>query len=435
MDFSRYTSPDAYTLEELRREYQRTDSKGRIHLLRKLYSGDRIAAFEIALLAVQDENVEVRQWIAREGKYLDYRDDGHENLEDRLRNDPDPFVRACLRENPTVFNGWGVPGWIEHFRQATHMERLALMRNPEIGNAHGESLIQKVFDYEDQELGIDLEAQKELILAFFTNREVVSRSQRLKVGHFIDGLSMLGARAHYSHLWKLISKWPKGTGNLQHAVYRYVGAPDETKAEIYQACDEPVWRRAILEGCNTDDFQTIELGMKDPDDGCREIAYRKFNPRSYTARIMTNLLLHGDAPASDRALAIHGTPAFVDKKLQSVLEGEDKAALSGLAENRSLSLDFLRKVRGRLVELGDDISAHWAGETIGEIEKVEAPGDPNELFDEPGKFTAEKIDFIGRSILAFQKELRGLERTIVWIAAIIVVVWLGRELLKWVFGW
>src|SRR5205809_6954258 len=106
MTLSRYQIIDAYTLEELRREYQASDTKGRVRLLRKLYK-DRIPPYKIVLMAVEDQNVEVRQWIARNGEHLDYQDSRDEfpnrNLEDRLRNDPDPFVCACLRENLIVF--------------------------------------------------------------------------------------------------------------------------------------------------------------------------------------------------------------------------------------------------------------------------------------------------------------------------------------------
>jgi hypothetical protein len=182
MELGRYTFSDAYILEELRRAYQAADTQGRIRLLQQLYRDGQRAPFEVAQLAVEDPDVEVHQWIARHGNYLDYRESRDEhtdrNLEDRLKNDPDPFVRACLRENPTAFHGWGTTDWIEVFRGATHLERLALMRNPEAEKAH--ALIEKLFDYEDQELSINLEARKELILAFLTNNHALSRSRELK---------------------------------------------------------------------------------------------------------------------------------------------------------------------------------------------------------------------------------------------------------------
>jgi hypothetical protein len=97
MDLGRYIFPDEYILEELRRDYQHTDTKGRILLLRKLCRDDQHAPCEIALLAVEDPNVEVRQWIARHGKYLDYRKDQEDSDQDPNRNLEDRLVAAPMR--------------------------------------------------------------------------------------------------------------------------------------------------------------------------------------------------------------------------------------------------------------------------------------------------------------------------------------------------
>ncbi|MGB6476612.1 MAG: hypothetical protein WBF04_21390 [Candidatus Sulfotelmatobacter sp.] len=66
---SRYGVIDAYTLEELRRKYKMSDVKGRIALLQQFWhrrSDSRPSApdmpFEIAVMAVEDSNVEVREW-------------------------------------------------------------------------------------------------------------------------------------------------------------------------------------------------------------------------------------------------------------------------------------------------------------------------------------------------------------------------------------
>src|ERR1700730_7025484 len=96
MPLSRYSVPDAYTLEELRREYQTQDIKGRIGLLERLYKDDTVPPDEIILMALEDPDVNVRQWIACHAKYLE------RNLIDRLKNDSDPLVRARLRENPAI---------------------------------------------------------------------------------------------------------------------------------------------------------------------------------------------------------------------------------------------------------------------------------------------------------------------------------------------
>lgn len=283
MSLARYDITDAYTLEEVRREYQTSDAKGRIRLLRKLYRTGRAAPFEIALLAVEDPNVEVRQWVARHGKYLDYRERRYDenqvlyerperNLEDRLKNDPDPFVRACLHENPTVFSGWDP--WEALFREGSHLERLALVRNPEL-RIFAYGLIKKIFDPEDKELRVTMKERQELVLAFLTNKEALGGTERMASlgGHELheDAMGWHDANEFLKALWELASKWPTESG-IQRLVYRYVPASNKTKAHIYQTCNEPWWRASILENCDASDTQTIELGMKDADEICRYVA-------------------------------------------------------------------------------------------------------------------------------------------------------------------
>lgn len=76
---SRYGVIDAYTLEELCRKYKMSDAKGRIHLLKRFWNGRETSKpyppnlpFEIALMAVEDSNVGIRQWVARNARYLNF---------------------------------------------------------------------------------------------------------------------------------------------------------------------------------------------------------------------------------------------------------------------------------------------------------------------------------------------------------------------------
>ncbi|MCI0410958.1 MAG: hypothetical protein L0191_20750 [Acidobacteria bacterium] len=371
MSFPRYYFSDAYTLEELRREYKASDARGRIRLLRKLYRGGRAVPFEIALLAVEDPNVEVRQWIAHHGEYLDYRECRYDenqvhyehperNLEDRLKNDPDPFVRACLHENPTVFSGFAP--WEGFFREGSHLERLALVRNPGV-DIFGHGLIKKIFDPEDKELGITMKERQELVLAFLTNKEALVHAESAAAlgGHepweeaptwwlFLDAL------------WELASKWPEETA-IQPLVYRHVPASDETKARTYRTCKEPFWRHYILENCDARDTQTIQLGMKDADETCRDIAEEARSRERYN---------------------------WVD-----VPEGR----------------------------------------TIGEVKKKPAPKDPEELFGEEGRlgnFIEDKLDFIGKSLLSLdQGRSKSFQRLEVYL--IIIALTAGIALLVQLF--
>jgi hypothetical protein len=61
MELARYTFPDAYILEELRRTYAAADVRGRIRLIKSLSRDVPRPPFEIALLAVEDVHAEVCQ--------------------------------------------------------------------------------------------------------------------------------------------------------------------------------------------------------------------------------------------------------------------------------------------------------------------------------------------------------------------------------------
>jgi hypothetical protein len=279
----RYTFTDPYILEELTRAYKRADVKGRIDLLNRFSIEDETIPYELALQAVEDQSVEIREWIARFSRHLDYSDhqwvDDQEvvehperNLEQRLLGDADPFVRACLRENPAVF-GHSVGDslvedkWKKIFRDSTHLERLALVRNPVVDT----ELIETIFDHEEQELGLTFEERKQLVAAFLTNENAVSRSY--DTSREYRGEYIFADADHFSKLWRLISKWEiQKTDNVSGAVYRMLGAPDTTKAEIYKICNPEDFRRYILENCTTADVETLRLGAQDTDQYRREYA-------------------------------------------------------------------------------------------------------------------------------------------------------------------
>lgn len=433
MALNRYTFPDAYILEELQRAYQVADTKGRIRLLRKLYRGEQRAPFEIALLAVEDPQVEVRQWIARHGNYLDYSRSRPEypnsNLEDYLKNDPDPFVRACLHENPTVFNAWDRAAWFKYFQEATHMERLALMRNPEVVCAHAEELIKKIFDSTNTELGIDLETKKQLIYVLLTNQHFRERSQKLETDDFVDGMSWASTRAHFSELWSFTSRWPDTNSDVQNAVYYYLGVPDDTKSSIYQICTSPFLRQSILYNCSDKDIQTIKSGMQDADDQCREIAYKTFNPSRYFSTSIANHIFqsldHG--PHGD----IQALVSEINQIIPNVLQGEDKAALSGLAQNRSLSIQLLRNVCARLMELDDNIGVWEARQTIKELQKTQpeqesAEDNEEEVKEEQSEgdnVFEQRIDNLDKKLLSFEANvIKRLNWLLIGAAVAVIII-------------
>jgi hypothetical protein len=104
-------------------------------------------------------SVDSYELIGDELKETDWGDE----LVGTLLNDPDQFVRACLHENPNALGTINPDGnWNRYFKGITHIERLALVRNPVVST----DPIERIFDFDDKKLGIDVQARKELALAF-----------------------------------------------------------------------------------------------------------------------------------------------------------------------------------------------------------------------------------------------------------------------------
>lgn len=303
----RYRYPDAYTIQELLSRYTGADSEGRIRLLHRLYRDELTPPIEVALLAVGDENAEVRRWFARHARL--YKDQGSRSLLRRMQGDADPFVRACLRENPTVVSTFDfINDWREIFQRATHLERLALVRNPKLI----EALVERLVDPEDKELELEDHPRQELVLALLTNAGYLGRQkQRLAQAATRDD-----AAAHLTRLWDLAARWPAET-EVTINVFQYLDAPDATRKRHYQASREAVVRRAIVESCDEDDADTLLWATTDRVNVCRRGAW---------ARIRR--------PPSDL--------------LQAALASDDREALEGLAENPHLPAEARLRAAERL---------------------------------------------------------------------------------------
>lgn len=287
MALSRYEILDEFTREELRCEYNSRGPRGRIRLLRKLIPKVRLDK-QIRDLAIGEDNTEVRVWTAKHF-YLSQEE------RDRLQLDADEFVRAALWENPS-----GIRrntrylkeelDWIDWFKAATPLERLAMMRNPEVAPR----FVEIIFDPEDIELGVGIEIRRELALALLSNVGAIqsyplSYSEwKERVGEDAwanDYLEMTkGDLEHRVRLWELAAKWPSQSG-IPHSVYRHASIDAETKLRIYKGCEDSILRQAILEndlpeldehgGRSFRPSKVLEIGKDDSDEWCRKIAVRR----------------------------------------------------------------------------------------------------------------------------------------------------------------
>lgn len=379
MALSRYSAMDAYVTEEVRREYEAASPRGRISLLKRLQKDG--LPFEIAALAAPDASVQVRQWFARnidfnylqrerapekEGEQSRERllrvFSGRYVLAEALKSDPDPFVRACLRENTSVFSGIY---WQRHFLEATPMERLALMRNREIGS----ELVRQVFDPEDVKLGITMEEREQLARAFLSNGARLAKAGELDYD----------ARTLSVDLWQLALKWPEESVIPAIILNEVRISPySKTKAEAYRAC--PKRRGLILYNCDWQDDETVKMGLQDPNEGCRE-----------------------------RAFAI--ATGISGKSVDELINRKDTVALRGLAQNELVSDEDLGKIGACLREIDPD-GFPYTWHTVKRKQKATISQDPDRLFGKEGRgLKEERINFIGRTMAGMAARRRGAKES------------------------
>ena len=290
MALGRYDDPDDYTLEEFRREYSSRDIAGKLRLLQE--AGETGLPESIMKLAVEDPNVLVRQWMAKNYKFFWHSDEHFEVL----KNDSDDLVRVAARENDAFLDVYSDEKRESTFKDASRLERLGLMRNPRIPR----TLAEKIVDPSDASIVSDLQERKALVLAYLSNahrllsvaelekeqdrmeaRTDAHSSMRTDVS-FAHFQQREAQKEHLDRLWKLAGKWlelERPDASIPALVYSHVPVSDDTKAEVYLSLggDYPL-RISILESCTDADNKTVALGLKDPDEFCRTLAEEKAPP-------------------------------------------------------------------------------------------------------------------------------------------------------------
>ncbi len=326
---------DDFTLERYRVEYQDADAKGRLRLLRQLHSQFWGVPDAILELAVTDTAASVRAWVAERVSPF-----SHRQFIVRLADDPHPFVRAALALNvPLVGIAW---------ESSSDLERLAFLHRDNLT----EDFVVKLFDPEDRELATSLSQRRRYTLAFLSSRADrlgrLSRSYDRAEGDagmplgLADLLGSTGTR-----IVELMPKWPPDAG-IQDFVYRFCASASEGIDRVYASCLEPRWRCLLVEAVLQHHgywyeeahpgAKLLALARRDPDDRCREAAYRDVGLRSMRTDVF-----------------------------EEAVRGDDKPALCGLAANNALSKRQLTRVVRRLGELGDDLGRWTAERTLAEV--------------------------------------------------------------------
>ena len=189
---------------------------------------------ELLDIIYADENAYVRAWAAGHlnTDFTDYTDPKNpaeiRNYEQGLLQDSDPIVRAALWSNPQCNRLpwsliWVSEGWKEQFQSMSQLERLGLMRNPELSTRYVVALLETP----SEELNLSRKEHAEVLRAAATNSDLIWGSRRTGRKSWVGGGEGNPPFKEYGEMWRLcLEKWidEPSRGLFLHDVH-----PDDTR--------------------------------------------------------------------------------------------------------------------------------------------------------------------------------------------------------------
>jgi hypothetical protein len=233
-----------------------------------------------------DENPLVRAWAAGHLN-TDFKDytDVHNPIETRnyeaaLLADPEPIVGASLWSNPRCrqlpFSMWGAgKDWPTRFRTMTQLERLGLMRNPELSSRFILDLLQTP----TEELNITREEHATVVRASALNPGIINGSRLHARDYWMVEGDVNPPAEEYGKLWDAcIDKWTDEFG-VPYSFFSHVQTTPKKKLEIYTRLlsnhdkTQAGLREAIIKGSDPmKDKEVLKAAWTDPNERCRLVA-------------------------------------------------------------------------------------------------------------------------------------------------------------------
>jgi len=283
-----HRSPDAYVTQMFVAEYGSIlDPRERKEFLRQLFREGVWMEPELLDVIYADENPFVRAWAASHlaTDYKDYSDrDSQRQLRDyepALLLDTAPIVRAALWSNPQCNRLpwsliWISEAWKEQIQKMSHIERLGLMRNPELSMKYVVALLEA----STEELRITKQEHVEIVSAAAVNPHLIGGSRRTGRRAWIGGDEGNPPFEEYGKMWELcLEKWINHSP-VPFLFLKYIQTTPKVKLAAYnQLFEKPersdyTWlRQEVIRSCDPfDDGVVLKLAWNDPDDECRKIA-------------------------------------------------------------------------------------------------------------------------------------------------------------------
>lgn len=189
-----------------------------------------------------DESVFVRAWAASHlyTEYTNYTDFENprevRNYEPILLGDSEPLVRAALWSNPKCkrlpwdnFLGEASKGWKEQLQNISQLERLGLMRNPELSKR----FIVTLMETPSEELNMTRKEHANILSAAATNPNIVGSSRFTGRKGWVGGGEGNPPFEEYGSMWTLcLDKWTDES-LVPYQFFKYVQTTPEIKLAVY----------------------------------------------------------------------------------------------------------------------------------------------------------------------------------------------------------
>jgi len=282
-----YSRPDDYDTQMLVAEYMSMPTPHeRKEFLRQMFKQGVWMEPGLLDAIYADENAHVRAWAAGhlETDFKDYTDHKNpreiRNYEPALLQDPEPIVRAALWSNPNCNRlPWNLvwseihEGWKDQMRNMSHIERLGLMRNPELLRHYVVALLETP----SEELGMTRKEHGEVLSAAAVNPHLVGGSRRYGREAYTDGEYGNPPSEEYGKMWEFcLDKWIDQPP-VPYLFVKYIQTTPEVKLATYnrllEKADYKWLREEVIRTCDPFiDHKVLKMVWNDPDEGCRRIA-------------------------------------------------------------------------------------------------------------------------------------------------------------------